>query len=66
MLYGITRSKRDDRTYKKLVKGEWGDQITQSEEIKKRWKEYFDKLLNVKSNSEKRGMQQEDLKLEEC
>ena len=57
MMYGITRSKRSERTYTNIVKGECGDLITQPEEIKKRWKEYFDKLLNVKSNSEKREVE---------
>ena len=51
ILYVITRSKGNDRTYTKIVKGECGELITQPEEIKKRWQEYFDKLLNVKINS---------------
>lgn len=66
MLYGITKSKRNDRTYTKIVKGECGELITQPEEIRKRWKEYFDKLLNVKSSSENRKqVQQTNLELEE-
>lgn len=47
MLYGLIRSKRTERTITKLVKKEDGDLLTHPEEIKRRWKEYFDNLLNV-------------------
>ena len=66
MWYGIIRSRRKERTNTKIVKGLSEELITQPEKIRQRWKEYFDKLLNVKKSVEKKiDVRRGNQKLEE-
>lgn len=50
IVYGLIKSKRKERVNTKLVKDERGELLTQPEGIRNRWKEYFDKLLNVRKD----------------
>ncbi|KAL1446149.1 hypothetical protein WDU94_012366 [Cyamophila willieti] len=47
VLYGMVKNKRRDREQCKYITNEDGSLITDNEDIKREWKEYFKNLLNV-------------------
>ena len=56
-LYGLARQRdraKKDVQYVRVVKDENGNVMVNSEAVLKRWKEYFEKLMNEKNNRDSR------------
>lgn len=65
MLYGIVKSKRKERGGQRYLTDDSERLITNAEEIKETWKQYFDQLLNVGADVEDREVELDERAEEE-